>query len=331
MPGLQVAYSSPWERRQGMAHETRTTTWCLCSIALSVISLLLPAIFWFRTHAFSQHSDHFTEELQTLSQEVSSLKAEQAIPSELLDRSGSSICYIVGTYKIGFPHQPPALRTRISGTGFVVASGLIATNRHVAQPWYKDRESESLIRAGASPSLESLAAYFPGVPSPIRLTPAVFSDSEDLAIVSMASGSPVTLRPLALSPDKPHTGDRVVVIGYPMGVLGMMAKSPNEVYARLESRGDTQIRAGELAALSLIRPSPTFGHLGDVVGDKLVYDAPTAKGASGGPVFNSRGQVVGVNQAYIDGFSGGNIGIAADILKPLIESATQATIDWRKH
>lgn len=314
-----------------MAHETRSSTWHLCSIALSIISLLLPAILWFRAHELSQHSEHFTREIQGLREEVSILKAEQAIPSALLDQSGSSICYIVGTYKIGFPHQPPALRTRISGTGFVVANGLIATNRHVAQPWYKDRDSESLVRAGASPSLESLAAYFPGVPSPIRLKPVVLSESEDLAIVSMASDSPASLRPLGLSPDKPHTGDTVVVIGYPMGVLGMMAKSPNEVYARLESKGDTQIRAGELAALSLIRPSPTFGHLGDILGDKLVYDAPTAKGASGGPVFNSRGQVVGVNQAYIDGFSGGSIGIAADILKPLIESAMQATTGSRKH
>ena len=314
-----------------MAHETRSTTWHLCSIALSIISLLLPAVFWLRAHELSQHSERFAQELKTLREEVSSLKAEQAVPSALLDQSGSSICYIVGTYKIGFPHQPAALRTRISGTGFVVARGLIATNRHVAQPWYKDHDSESLIRAGASPSLESLAAYFPGLPSPIRLKPAVFSDSEDLAIVSLASDSPLSLRPLPLALDKPQVGDTVVVIGYPMGVLGMVAKSPNEVYARLESKGDTQIRAGELAALFLIRPSPTFGHLGDILGNKLVYDAPTAKGASGGPVFNSHGEVVGVNQAYIDGFSGGSIGIAADILRPLIESATQATTGLRQH
>jgi len=314
-----------------MANETRSNTWYLCSIAFSAISFVVPAIFWLHAHELSQHSDRFTREIQTLREEISDLKAEQAIPSALLDQSGSSICYIVGTYKIGFPHQPPALRSRISGTGFVVANGLIATNRHVAQPWYKDHDSESLIRAGASPYLESLAAYFPGLPSPVRLTPAVLSQNEDLAIVSMASDSRVTLRPLALSSDRPHTGDTVVVIGYPMGVLGMMAKSPNEVYARLESKADTQIRAGELAALSLIRPSPTFGHLGDVLGDKLVYDAPTAKGASGGPVFNSRGQVVGVNQAYIDGFSGGSIGITAEILKPLIESALQTTIRSSKH
>ena len=34
-------------------------------------------------------------------------------------------------------------------------------------------------------------------------------------------------------------------------------------------------------------------------------------GGSGGPVFNSEGQVIGINSAYIDGFSGGTLGGAA--------------------
>src|SRR6476659_10925727 len=97
-----------------------------------------------------------------------------------------------------------------------------------------------------------------------------------------------------------------------MGVLGMVAKSPPAVYERLAYRRDDIGAANDLAALSLIRPSATCGHLGDVVGDKLIYDAPTAHGASGGPVFNSRGEVIGVNAAYIDGFSGGDIVVSAE-------------------
>ena len=103
----------------------------------------------------------------------------------------------------------------------------------------------------------------------------------------------------------------------------MMAKAPTPVYARLAFRRDDQGTASELAALSLIRPSATCGHLGDVVGDKLIYDAPTAHGASGGPVFNSRGEVIGVNAAYIDGFSGGTLGVSSQSLKPLIEQAME--------
>jgi hypothetical protein len=137
----------------------------------------------------------------------------------------------------------------------------------------------------------------------------------------MNTHPPFELRPLPLAAEKPNAGELVAVVGYPMGVLGMMAKAPTPVYARLAFRRDDQGTAGELAALSLIRPSATCGHLGDVVGDKLIYDAPTAHGASGGPVFNSRGEVIGVNAAYIDGFSGGTLGVSSQALKPLIEQA----------
>jgi len=105
----------------------------------------------------------------------------------------------------------------------------------------------------------------------------------------------------------------------------MVAKSPAAVYERLSSHQDDPGTAGELAALSLIRPSATFGHIGDVSADKLIYDAPTARGGSGGPVLNIRGEVVGINAAYIEGFSGGTLGIAASDLRPLIEKATHAT------
>src|SRR6267143_2561649 len=111
-----------------------------------------------------------------------------------------------------------------------------------------------------------------------------------------------------------------------MGIAGMVAKSPSGIYERLAYRHNDITAASELAALSLIRPSATFGHLGDMVGDKLIYDAPTAHGASGGPVFNSRGEVIGVNAAYIYGFSGGTLGVSSQALKPLIEQAKKKNL-----
>ena len=105
-------------------------------------------------------------------------------------------------------------------------------------------------------------------------------------------------------------------MGYPMGIAGMVAKSPTLIYERMASRHNDISAASELAALSLIRPSTTCGHLGDVVGDKLIYDAPTAHGGSGGPVFNTKGEVIGVNSAYMDGFSGGTIGVSVDSSAP---------------
>jgi S1-C subfamily serine protease len=248
------------------------------------------------------------------------------MPAMVLNHYRDSICYIFGVYEVGFANQRPALRARISGTGFVVADGLLATNRHVAEPWYEDPESEALIKKGATPHLEKLLAFFPGVPTPVIITPVAFSANGDLAVLTIQDSHAVhQLRPLPLAKEQSNPGELVAVIGYPMGVLGMVAKSPPAVYERLALRHDDMGAANELAALSLIRPSATCGHLGDVVGDKLIYDAPTAHGGSGGPVFNSRGEVIGINAAYLDGFSGGTMGISVGALRPLIQAAQNKT------
>ena len=261
-------------------------------------------------------------QVRQLNQQVQQLKQEQAMPVVVLNRYRNSICYVFGVYQVGFAHEPARLRARVSGTGFIVANGLMATNRHVSEPWYGDPEADALIRRGARPSLEKLVAFFPGSPTPFELTPTVVSAHSDLAILHVEfSQATRNLEPLPLAPHPMAPGELVTVIGYPMGVAGMVAKSPTEVYERLAYRHDDIGAASELAALSLIRPSATVGHLGDVVGDKLIYDAPTAHGGSGGPVFDSEGQVIGINSAYIDGFSGGTLGISVDALRPLIEAA----------
>lgn len=286
--------------------------------------LLASALFMARYYAPPPSHD-LQQKVQQLSEQVQRLQQEAAVPATVLSHSRNSICYIFGLYQVGFPNRPPALRVRISGTGFVVAKDLLATNRHVAQPWYGDPETEALIQRGAIPQLEKLLAFFPGSPTAVEITPVELSDSADLAVVRIAdSAGTRSLLPLPLAAGVSTPGDPVAVVGYPMGVLGMVAKSPTAVYDHLAYRHDDANSANELAALSLIRPSATYGHLGDVVGDKLVYDAPTAHGGSGGPVLNSRGEVIGVNSAYIDGFSGGTLGISAEALRPLIQAAERS-------
>jgi S1-C subfamily serine protease len=267
-------------------------------------------------------SNQLEQEVQTLKHEVQQLQQEQTMPALVLNRYRNSICYIFGVYHVGFDGHSPDLRARVSGTGFVVAEGLLATNRHVAEPWFQDPDSAVLIHRGAKPHLEKLLAFFPGFPEPVNVTAAALSAEGDLAVLHIEDSQAVRqLRPLPLAEATPNPGELVSVVGYPMGVLGMVAKSPPAVYERLAFRRDDQGAASELAALSLIRPSATCGHLGDVVGDKLIYDAPTAHGGSGGPVFDSRGEVIGVNAAYLDGFSGGTLGVSVRALRPLIASA----------
>ncbi len=266
--------------------------------------------------------DDLQKQVHELTAQVEQLKQDQAMPATVLNRYRNSIGYIYGVYQVGFPNQRPAIRARVSGTGFLVGDRLVATNRHVAEPWYGDSEAQKMMDQGATAMLENLVVFFPGSPTPVKLSPASVSKTTDLAVLRAEDSDVVRgLAALPLAKSLGSPGQLVIVIGYPMGIAGMVAKSPSGIYERLAYRHNDISAASELAALSLIRPSTTCGHLGDIVGDKLIYDAPTAHGGSGGPVFNSKGEVIGVNSAYMDGFSGGTLGVSVDSLRPLLQEA----------
>src|SRR5581483_7551132 len=130
----------------------------------------------------------------------------------VLNRYRDSICYIYGVYHVGKPNRRPGLRARVSGTGFVVGDGLIATNRHVAEPWYEDPDSDVLIRDGSTPELEKLVAFFPGSPTPVPITPIVLSASTDLAVLRLAQRPDQRdVQPLPLAVTAPPPGDLVTV------------------------------------------------------------------------------------------------------------------------
>jgi S1-C subfamily serine protease len=265
------------------------------------------------------------KQVHLLTAQIEQLQQDQAMPAVVMNRYRNSIGYIYGVYQVGFANHRPEVRARVSGTGFLVGNGLIATNRHVAEPWFGDSEAQKLIDQGATAMLENLVVFFPGSPTPVTLLSASVSKTSDLAILRVQYLDAVRdlpVLPLANSPGLP--GQLVTVIGYPMGIAGMVAKSPTPIYERLAYRHNDISAASELAALSLIRPSTTCGHLGDIVGEKLIYDAPTAHGGSGGPVFNNKGEVIGVNSAYMDGFTGGTIGVSVDSLRPLLQEAQKS-------
>ena len=303
-----------------------TDSWQQTMQAVLGMVLLIGAVAMFHYYApataLGPQPDDLQKQVHTLTQQVAQLEKEQATPALVLSRYRNSIGYIYGVYQVGFANQPAAIRARVSGTGFLVGDGLLATNRHVAEPWYGDSGAEALIDRGATAMLESLVVFFPGSTTPVNLTPGAASSTSDLAVLRIEDKAAVRgLAVLPLAKENALPGQLVTVIGYPMGIAGMVAKSPSGIYQRLAYRHNDITAASELAALSLIRPSTTCGHLGDVVGDKLIYDAPTAHGGSGGPVFNSNAEVIGVNSAYIDGFSGGSLGFSVEALRPLIAGA----------
>jgi serine protease Do len=291
-----------------------------------LLGVLMLAVALIMVYFYAPAQDpELAQKVHDLSHQVEELERQQSQSVAAVNDARDSVAYIFGIYHVSGRGRGQSFRARVGGTGFVVAPGLLATNRHVAEPWYGDREATAALNQGASAELEKLIAYFPGSPQPVTLRLVVLAKQGDLAVLRIEDTIfTQKLHPLTLSQAQPHVGEAVSVLAYPMGVTGMVAKSPAIVYERLSSHPDDGDTAGELAALSLIRPSATFGHIGDVTGDKLIYDAPTARGGSGGPVLNRRGEVVGINSAYIDGFSGGTLGISASELAPLLEAAKKS-------
>src|SRR6202040_447018 len=129
-----------------------------------------------------------------------------------------------------------------------------------------------------------------------------------LALVDLPERHP---RPVTVDQQAATLGSPVVLIGYPTGIEGILARIDEPTLKRIAQAAgnNTEDLVQELARRKLIRPLVTQGHLGVVGPDRLVYDAQTTSGGSGGPVFNASGKVIGVNFAILSSFSGSNFAV----------------------
>ena len=116
-------------------------------------------------------------------------------------------------------------------------------------------------------------------------TKVVGTDAKtDLAVLKVTSSGSFPF--VKFAPHTPRVGDWVLAMGNPFGLGGT-------VTAGIVSASGRDIGSGPYD-------------------DYLQIDAPVNKGNSGGPTFNTQGEVIGVNTAIYSP-SGGSIGIAFDI------------------
>ena len=139
------------------------------------------------------------------------------MPALVLRKHRNAICYIFAEYTFDWPSNVPVRRperhTRVSGTGFLVSSDQIASNRHVLQPWFEDTDDQEAIRMGAKPRLEKLVAFFPGMMDSLRLTDVHVARDQDLAVARLADGPlPNIIGPLPLAESPGGLGGARVVL-----------------------------------------------------------------------------------------------------------------------
>lgn len=223
--------------------------------------------------------------------------------------------------------------TVIQGTAFFVSDdGKLATNLHVVRPWMYDNNGDAIenavnkivaILATQDPRLSRSKVEVQGVMNAMYIIPnglpisegnavkcdeiKVYDDiNKDVAIIQTESRTlPSAVKHIVdvnnadLDESSIKEGKPVFAIGFPYGdqiALNSNQELKNQVHggAITQNRGDFE-----------------FGH-----------DIETASGASGSPVFNGRGQLIGIHHAGMTGLTGAqgfNMAIKAKYIIDLLK------------
>ena len=266
-----------------------------------------------------------SEEVRALTQRLKALEQERVGAEHLIRRYGHSVCFLYIAYGFvqkGEPGAVPSVLLEYMGTGFLVDDrGHIVTNRHITEPWNMDPSVAAMVKTGVDTKMVSLLAYFPGRREPSAVALVRLSDVADVALGRL-SPVPQGVLPIPIKKPEPKgtVGEVVVLLGYPAGVEGVLARMDDEAAAVLvkKHRGDLRALVQDIADRGAVRPLATQGHIGDIVANRIVYDAQTTGGGSGSPVFNGRGEVIAVNAATMTRFGGASFGVPIGLAMELL-------------
>ncbi|HEY6660366.1 MAG TPA: trypsin-like peptidase domain-containing protein [Pyrinomonadaceae bacterium] len=212
------------------------------------------------------------------------------------------------------------------GSGFHVGQGFVMTNRHIAQPWIADDRAQSIGGTlKAQPRLRRLIAYFPGFTQAIPLEFKAASQRDDLAVCTLTMPEipeTIPVLPLETDPDAVAVGKTVVMMGYPSGPDRLLALLDDAESRGIQQRyGTPMAQLGYLAETKRIQPLTTQGNITDLDVRRIVYDARTAEGGSGAPLFGPSGRVIGVNFAVFTENQASNFAVPIRFGLSLLERA----------
>lgn len=212
------------------------------------------------------------------------------------------------------------------GTGFYVGDGFVLTNRHIAQPWLADERAQSLgSSVRGQPRLKKLNAYFPDHSKPIPLKFKISGGRDDLAVLMLDVKdlpTDVPVLPLETDQDAVAVGKDVVMMGYPLGPDRLLALMDDAESRSIQQRyGTLDALLAYFAESRRIQPQTTQGNITDVNSRRIAYDARTAEGGSGAPVFGQLGHVIGVNFAISTESQASNFAVPIQYGIALLERA----------
>ena len=187
----------------------------------------------------------------------------------------------------GRPSQPQTREAQSLGSGFIIsADGFVVTNNHVVAPNERATLEEITI---TMPDGTEYEAELVGADPASDL--AVLKINSDAVFPFVKFGDSSAARP----------GDWVVAIGNPFGLKGTVTSGIISAVYRNTGQGGAYDRF-------------------------IQTDASINRGNSGGPLFDMRGNVIGINNAIFSP-SGGSVGIGfaipAEIAAPIVDQLKQ--------
>ena len=238
----------------------------------------------------------------------------------------------------GPPEEQPILTTEgggepfekeFAGTAFHVGQGYVVTNRHLAvEPWKADPNSQLLGEsvAGARFRITRLVVYFPGIAQPFPLRVKQTSARDDLAaclVEGRTLPADVPALPLDKDSDAAGVGRTVIMMGYPTSEERILATLPDAESISIQQRYGSTLGQllNHLAERNFIRPLTTQGHITDIESQRIVYEASSAEGASGAPLFGQSGRVIGVNFGMFVQMQNVNFAAPIRYALPLLQKA----------
>lgn len=210
------------------------------------------------------------------------------------------------------------------GSGFYVGGGYVMTNRHIAQPWLTDDRAQSLLTSvRGQPRLKKLLAYFPETSTPLLLKFKGAASRDDLAVCAIDAvkiPDEIAVLPLESDPDAVAVGKSVVMMGYTSGPDRILALLDDSESRDIQQRyGSLEALLGFLAQAKRIQPQTTQGSITALDVRRIAYDARTAEGGSGAPLFGPSGRVIGVNFAVFTESQASNFAVPIRYAVNLLE------------